>query len=138
MESQLDILLVEDDSAQAELFNILLKKKYSAVQMMHFSSGSKLVNSLKEKFPVSSHPTIILSDLNLLDMTGLELLAELRQLPLGYKLRFILFTQMLNHKTLEEAYSKGATAVLSKPNSLDEFDALITALVTFWSLTRPC
>ena len=130
------IFLVEDDFAQAKLFQFTLKKKHPEVTLLTFESGGKLLEHVDKQNVVQNANRIVLSDLNLPDMTGIELLDALKKTKWGDRVRFILFTQIANPEITEKAYSAGAAAILTKADSYDEFESLVVSLVGFWSLNK--
>ncbi len=133
-DSTFQIWLVEDDDAQSELFKILLKTNYPSIPLKIFTNGASVVAAVEDCSPeINPRTTLVLSDLNLPDMSGIEMLTCLGKKVSTSKFRFLLFTQMANPKIVESAYAAGATAFLSKPESLEEYQVLLTSLVNFWS-----
>ncbi len=110
------IIFVDDDIKAGEL-------------MMRFSDGAdydvkifqdpgKALNYFKEK-----HVDLIISDLRMPTMTGMELLAEIRQLDSD--LPFIIITGYANIDDAIEAVRLGATDFIKKPFDMDEMQILI-------------
>jgi CheY-like chemotaxis protein len=76
--SGVDILLVEDDEVDVETVRRRLKKENIQNQLHHADSGTEALAMLRAEGRVR-RPCILLLDLNLPRMNGLELLQEIRK-----------------------------------------------------------
>lgn len=77
-------------------------------------------------------PQLILLDLNMPLMSGLDFLQWLRQAPQFKHLPAIVLTSSANPKDILQAYSTGANAYVVKPANLAEMGEVFTAIKSFW------
>ena len=77
------ILLVEDDSLDAEMFRRQLKKRQLMNPLVHATDGLEALDILLGKHPDKSvtSPVLIALDINLPRMNGIEFLAALQETP---------------------------------------------------------
>ncbi len=129
MTKELRIILVEDDPAQAKLFNLVLKKRHAHVRLEHFETAEEVLQFIKESTDFSTFNNIVLSDLNLPVGTGIDLYKEICKTERRQELRFLLYTQVTNSTILQQAYDAGVTSVLTKSDSFEEFESLVSTIV---------
>jgi len=116
MNSKAKIIFVDDDVKAGEL---MLRFSESANYNVDiFQDPGRALNYFKEK-----HVDLIISDLRMPTMTGMELLAEVRKLDSD--LPFIIITGFANIDDAIEAVRLGATDFIKKPFDMDEMQILI-------------
>ncbi len=77
-------------------------------------------------------PTLILLDLKLPKVSGLELLKWLRQQPLLKRIPVLVFTSSRETTDINRAYELGANAFLVKPVDFGELNMLLLEIRDFW------
>lgn len=142
MNAKLTIWLVEDDVAQLQLLQALLDRSYPEVTLNAVTDGSKLLTRLHERFVVphtnrlgrESH--IVITDLHLTGMSGLELVAAIKKDPTlsWIPVLFLSGTQSANE--ILETYHAGGTAYLVKPLDLSKLETMLKNIVDFWSVVH--
>ena len=133
----LDIMLVEDDSAQAELFLQAMRTTKSKLQVSHASTVDQAIQVIKE-CEHSRRPRLVILDFNLPPKHGVEVLeylrssddARLRHLPV------IMLSSSVEDKDVWMAYEAGANCYLEKPTSWDATQQIVTLLEAFWCMVR--
>lgn len=80
----------------------------------------------------SPKPDLIILDLNLMLVDGRQILQELRSSPVYRTTPVIILTTSKNQSDIEEAYSGGANAYLSKPYGYKDYELMAQSLATFW------
>ena len=100
------LLLVEDSHALARVYQEFLKPM--AIDVTHVTEGKVGLDQIK-----TSEPNVVLLDLNLPDMNGLELLGHLKKLPQDPSV--VVITAMGTINTAVEAMRAGAFDFLQKP-----------------------
>lgn len=75
-------------------------------------------------------PRLILCDINMPRMTGLELLAQLKALGFLSKLRIAFITSQFDANTTAQLRANGASALLQKPFTRDQLQQLLRHLLS--------
>ncbi|MBC8096338.1 MAG: response regulator [Akkermansiaceae bacterium] len=83
----------------------------------------------RERHPL---PSLTLLDLNLPHVHGLEVLKQIRADPDLRKLVVVVFTSSFADSDIDRAYDLGANSYLSKPNGLEEGEALAELIGQYW------
>jgi CheY-like chemotaxis protein len=118
------ILLVEDDDVDA-MFLARLLKKTDKYDLDHCENGVEAEAYLNNNWN-GTDKLVILTDINMPLMDGLELLQVIRANEKTSKIPVFIFTTSDDDKNIEEAYKYGVNGYLLKPFTLDEFeDALL-------------
>ena len=101
------ILLVEDDAFIADIY----KKKFesSGFEVLNVMNGRAVLKAVEEQ-----HFDIILLDLVIPEMSGIEVLRELRGPKYSPQLRIVVFSNLSNPEDREEAVKLGADGFISK------------------------
>ena len=83
-------------------------------------------------------PDLILLDVNLPGMSGLDLLRLLRINVRTKTVPIVVFTSSSESRDVERAYERGATSYVTKPIDFDEFSTAVTTIARYWlSLNVP-
>jgi CheY-like chemotaxis protein len=128
------ILLVEDSTADAYLIQRAVKDCGRDLQLWTMPDGGEALQFLHKEHPLTHAPTptLIIVDLRLPKMSGLQLLCEIRQLP-SYQATPIVILSRLD-KAREEAtcLQLGATTYVQKASNFYDFFNSVKALVGNW------
>lgn len=134
-----EILLLEDEPADAHLVRVSLKESRVHCQLHHVSDGREGLDFLQHKPPYTSapRPDLILLDLNMPRMNGHEFLAalkadeDLRDIPV------VVLTTSEVERDVEASFKQGAAGYITKPVDMQQFTAAIAQLSDYWFvLTR--
>jgi two-component system, response regulator len=129
MARPIDILLVEDDPADAELALRALARSGMSPVVEHAPDGEAALSALNDG---GLQPRLVLLDLKLPGMTGLDVLATLRA---GASTRFlpvVVFTSSAEPRDLSGSYGSGANAFAQKPVNFDAFGDTLRRVCEFW------
>lgn len=77
-------------------------------------------------------PTLVLLDINMPRMNGLELLRKLRETPRWRGLPVIMFTTSNASEMIGRAYELGANSYVSKPELYPDFGPILKNVFTYW------
>jgi len=137
------IMLVEDNIADAVLIEHALQKIDIKNPVFRAKDGLDALNYLfgsgryEDRDP-SGMPAVVLIDLNLPKMDGLEVLRRMRA---DYRTKLIpvaIFTGSNDEQDLINGYSLGANSYVRKPTNSEEFTRAIERLVNYWvALNEP-
>jgi two-component system response regulator len=132
-----DLLLVEDNPADAELTIYTLQKNGMASSVRVLKDGKEALDYLfcrgqYHDRRVSDRPRLILLDLKLPKVEGLEVLTAIRGDDRTRAIPVVIHTSSKEQKDLSEGYRRGASAFIQKPVDFDKFRQTILDIGTFW------
>jgi two-component system, response regulator len=124
-----EVLLVEDNPADAELTLRALQKHGAIKNIQHLWDGAEALDFLfcRGKFPerdAASPPRIVLLDLKLPKVGGCEVLREIKQDPRTRSSK--------EERDLVETYRLGVNSYIQKPVSFAEFQEVVRQLGLYW------
>jgi len=131
------ILLVEDDEAHAMLITRVLEGVNVATKIYLVSDGEDALDYLfrrgnytdPEKSP---RPNLILLDLRLPKLDGLEVLTAIKQSEKLKSIPVVVLTTSDNESDIAQAYSNYANSYLVKPLGFGEFSKTVRELSSYW------
>lgn len=133
MEKSLKILLVEDN-----LIEIMkMKRTLSLLKLKHTlheaKNGEEALNFLEDR---SNIPDIILLDLNMPKINGIEFLRILKSKDDLKHIPTIILTTSSNQKDLLECYRTGMSGYILKPLKYEEYVKKIEVVLSYWSINE--
>jgi CheY-like chemotaxis protein len=135
-----DILLVEDNPADAELAIRALKKNNLTNRVLWVKDGEQALEFIfsKGEFTDKSHglPRVVLLDLRLPKLDGIEVLTAIRKNPMTHKLPVVVLTSSQEERDLVETYELGVNSFVSKPIVFEDFVQTVTNLGFYWVLVN--
>jgi CheY-like chemotaxis protein len=132
----IDVLLVEDDPSDAELILRALRKLLPPRRILTLKDGAAaldlLLDSSRPDALASGLPRLIILDLKLPKVTGLEVLRQIKSHERTRCLPAIILTSSRSERDLRECYRSGANSYLVKPVAYEEFDQLLMEFGRYW------
>lgn len=128
------ILLVEDNPDDEQLMLRALKKNNIANDIVVAHDGLEAIEYLTRQAEAGELPELILLDLKLPKIDGLEVLKRLRS---DVRMRFIpvvVLTTSTEQRDIIESYNLGANSYVQKPVDFNEFIEATRQLGTYWLL----
>jgi two-component system, chemotaxis family, response regulator Rcp1 len=128
--SPLQLLLVEDNTADTRLFEEVLREGPYAFRLNVVRDGASALRYMRQEAEYShaSRPDLVLLDLNLPGMDGRTVLAEVRSDPTLNGIPVIIFTGSPLDEDVLFAFNFRAEGFLRKPVRVAEFRALVERL----------
>ncbi len=128
------ILLIEDDRVDIMTVQRALQKNEISNPLHIARTGLEALSMLRgdsgfEKIPP---PALILLDLNLPKMSGIEFLRKLRSDPELKELHIIVLTSSNEPKDRAAAFEYDVDDYIVKPHSFDEFTRAMATILAFW------
>ena len=138
MDTVIEIILVEDNPYEAELAIRSLKKNGLANNLIHFEDGAEVLdyifNGANEPDVLRPLPKLILLDLKLPKVDGIEVLRQLKEDPKTKMIPVVIMTSSKEEKDIVESYQLGVNSYLVKPVSFETFTKVINDLGFYWLL----
>ena len=137
--SEVEILLVEDNSRDAELTIRELKNHNLANNLVWVKDGAEALNLLFGADPqgggeISHRPKVILLDLKLPKVDGLEVLRQLKADPRTRIIPVVVLTSSREEQDLVRSYELGVNSYVVKPVNFDNFSEAVSQLGMYWLL----
>lgn len=135
-EKIISILMVEDD--EVDIMNIRRAfKKNNVTNPLHVTNnGIEALEYLKETNETAplKMPKIILLDLNMPKMGGIEFLREIRKNEFLKTISVFVMTTSNEDKDKVEAFNLNVAGYILKPLSMDQFMDVVSTLNSYWKL----
>ena len=127
-----DILLVEDNANDAELTLRALKQRNLANQVHVCRDGAEAMDFFSgSPGPV---PKVVLLDLKLPKVDGLEVLRRLKQNGRTKSIPVVVLTSSSEEPDIERAYALGANSYIVKPVDFEAFARAVSEVGLYWLL----
>lgn len=130
MIKSLNILLIEDDTIEVMKFNRVLQKLDLNHKIIEANNGEEALTILKDKIVI---PDIIILDLNMPKINGIEFLQILKADDYLKYIPAIILTTSNNHKDVLECYKIGIAGYVLKPLKYDNYVERIRKMLDYWS-----
>ena len=130
MENKLNVLLIEDNVIEV----MKMKRAISFLELQHTvteaNNADEALAFLEDK---SKLPDIILLDLNMPKISGIEFLSILKKDEDLKHIPTIILTTSDNHKDLFKCYSLGISGYILKPLKYEDYIKKIQITLAYWS-----
>lgn len=130
-EVELSLIFVDDDLDDQYLLMQAIKSIKQRVQLSFFDSGVAFLDQL-EILMEGAQPVLVLLDLNLPPMGGLEILRELRSKAATRGLPVVIYSTSSSYQDIQEAYERGANTFMVKPSRHSEAVTMMQTLCDYW------
>ncbi len=131
------VLLVEDDQAEVELARRACEACEPPLQLVVVEDSDKALEWLSQvSNPSDPLPRLILLDLKLPKLLGLAMLRRLRMDARTWDLPIIVYSGSHEPSDVVLSYKVGANSFVSKPQDLEQFNALLRELTAYWLQPR--
>ncbi len=125
------ILLVEDNPDHAELTMEVLAALEAQHKVIWAKDGVEAVGYLLENDSVI-HPTLVLLDLNMPKMGGLDVLRRLRSEKSTRNIPVVILTTSQEESDVIDSYNLGANSYIVKPVNYEQFTIAVEQLGLYW------
>lgn len=129
------IIIIEDDIDDQEMFRMVLVELQVPNEIRIFNNCPDALNYLMD---TPDKPFLIISDINLPSMTGLEMR---RRITDSARLRkksipFVFLSTSSKQESIEMAYEMMVQGYFTKPNSLSELKEMMRMIVGYWKVCK--
>lgn len=125
------ILLVEDNPDDEQLTLRALRRGNISNEVLVARNGEE---ALRMVFEIEPLPCVVLLDLKLPKIDGLEVLRRIRNQDKTRLLPVVILTSSSEERDIVESYSLGANSYVRKPVEFDQFTEAVRQLGLYWAL----
>ena len=137
-QAMINILLVEDDEVDVMNVKRAFQKNNISNPLFVAGNGIEALALLRGEGPeiIEPLPKIILLDINMPKMNGIEFLKEIRQDEQLKSLTVFVMTTSNDDNDKIDAYNLNIAGYIVKPLSFEKFVEAVATLKAFWQLTE--
>jgi CheY-like chemotaxis protein len=140
MEQEILILIAEDDEGHAALIKKNLKRAGILNQILHFKDGQEILDYLFKRGSgphwQSGTPIVVLLDIRMPKVDGVEVLRQIKQDPELRKIPVIVVTTTDDPREVEKCHAIGCSNYVTKPVDYDKFVKAIRQLGLFLAVVQ--
>lgn len=129
----MNILFIEDDTIETMKLNRTIAKLDDKHTIIQANNGEEALRILKEEQRL---PDIILLDLNMPRMNGIEFLQILKKDEILKYLPTIILTTSENRTDLLECYRIGIAGYVIKPLKYEDYEEKIKKVIAYWQVNE--
>lgn len=128
------LLLVDDDPAFARLMSLACSACRTPRRLTHCLDGAQGLDLLHKRGPFTraSRPDLVLLDINLPGISGLDLLEQIKATPDLREIPVAIVSSSSHGADVAKAYSAGAACYITKPTDFDELERVVNGSARFW------
>jgi len=139
VDNEVEILLVEDNQTDAELAIRALRKRNLANRLEWVKDGAEALDFIfaTGKYAernVNNTPKVILLDLRLPKVDGLEVLRKIKSDERTKTIPVVILTSSNEDRDITESYTLGVNSYINKPVDFDHFSETVSKLGFYWLL----
>ena len=136
----IDILLIEDNEDDIELTQTALSIGKVVNSLIVFRDGDEALRYLlgdgTTANPPGAAPGLILLDLRLPKVDGIEVLKRIKQEPILRRVPVVVLTTSQRDEDIVQSYDLGANSFIRKPVLFEAFHATMKTVELYWVLTN--
>ena len=132
------IVMVEDDEGHARLIERNIRRAGISNDIRHFLDGTSALEFILSSVdgPLSNGPALVLLDLNLPDMSGIDILTKIKQEPKLKRMPVVVLTTTDDKAEIQRCYDLGCNVYITKPVNYESFADAIRQLGLFLSVIQ--
>lgn len=132
------IVMVEDDEGHARLIERNIRRAGISNDIRHFLDGTSALEFILSSVdgPLANGPALVLLDLNLPDMSGIDILTKIKQEPKLKRMPVVVLTTTDDKAEIQRCYDLGCNVYITKPVNYESFADAIRQLGLFLSVIQ--
>lgn len=139
MDSEIEILLIEDNASDAEMTQRAFKKNNLGNSIVHLKDGAEALDFIfgtgdYEGRNIQNKPRMILLDLKMPKVNGIEVLERLKSDDHTRTIPVVVLTSSKEDPDIRRCYELGVNSYIVKPVEFENFTAAIKNLGVYWLL----
>ena len=139
MSSPMPILLIEDNEADAELALRAFRRRKLSNPVYVARDGEQALDYVQRRGAFAAGapvPSVILLDLRIPKIDGLEVLRELKQHPVYRNVPVVVLTTSAEDQDVRRSYELGAASYIVKPVEFEKFQEVVERIDLYWMVTN--
>lgn len=141
MNEEIQILLVEDNSSDAEMTINALKKNNLTNNLIHVNDGAEALDFIFGEGDYSDRnvedkPKVILLDLKMPKVNGIEVLQRIKSDERTKTIPVVVLTSSKEDPDIKKCYALGVNSYVVKPVAFDEFQKAISEMGLYWMIVN--
>lgn len=137
---EVTIVMIEDDEGHARLIEKNVRRAGVNNEIVPFTNGTDALDFIlgadRSGTVSSDRHLLILLDLNLPDMSGIDILEKVKSNPHAKRLPVVILTTTDDEREIQRCYDLGANVYITKPVDYDSFAHAIRQLGLFFSVMQ--
>ena len=135
---KMKVLVVEDNPDNVTIIKRAMRKSEVKCELYFARDGEEALDFLHREgeFEDVPRPDLILLDLNLPKINGLEVLAKVKEDERLRRIPVIVLTISEREEDMVKAYDSGAASYMTKPVDSKDFERLIGTVQDYWRIAR--
>jgi len=134
MNSSKPILLIEDNRVDATAVRRALEDLNVPNALVTAGHGQQALEYLCDR--ISEKPCVILLDLNMPRMDGIEFLHAVKSDEVLRTIPVVVLTTSHSKQDIDQSFDHGAAGYMTKPIDYKEFAEILNTINTYWSVSR--
>jgi CheY-like chemotaxis protein len=132
------IILVEDNESDAEVARRAIKRSSPTRTLVVIGDGLSAAEMLlgTEGQPPCPRPRLIMIDINLPGLDGIELLTRIRIHPDLRSIAVVIVSSSSEERDIRKAYDRGCNSYVTKPIDIRALQSLYASVVNYWTQTN--
>jgi two-component system response regulator len=141
MTNSVEILLVEDNASDSEMTIHALKTSNLANNLLHVKDGAAALDYIfaegeYEGREVMDKPRVILLDLKMPRISGIEVLKRIRSDERTKAIPVVVLTSSKEDPDIQKCYDLGVNSYVVKPVEFEDFQKAISELGLYWMIVN--
>lgn len=135
--NQIEIILVEDNPDDAMLTKRAFKNNNISNNLIHLKNGEEAIDfifngAIYEDQKFTQHPKIILLDLKMPKVNGMEVLERIKGDAATKNIPVVILTSSAEDPDIKKCYNLGANSYIVKPVEFEKFTKTVVELGLYW------
>jgi CheY-like chemotaxis protein len=137
-QEKMKVLVVEDNPDDVAIVKRAMRKSEVKCELSFARDGQEALDFLYRngEFEDAPRPDLILLDLNLPKIDGLDVLSRIKQDEKLRRIPVIVLTISEHEQDMIKAYDSGASSYMTKPVDSKDFERLINTVQDYWRIAR--
>lgn len=130
------VVYIEDRAEDVLLFKRVVKKEFTNVELITLDDSEEVLENIENKNFSKLEASVVLIDINMPRISGLELLKAFNNYEVYKKLPKIIFSSSKERSDINKAYELNCNSYIEKPKSFTELKEKLKETLNYWLNTN--